>query len=821
MRQIDILVLLFCWTVDQVIFSGGHGSHCECPVDWTYGDIFPTDSIPSEFRVMTGTRNHSTAALACRRLNGTLASIHSQEENDNIIYLMTCCKSSEAWIGISGEATGVVADMTWGDNSPLDYVPAAGTESGVKLDDPDESWCTLTAAAVQPRPLVPPSDWNCIMTGKLEVLDFVILGLHFVITVAVGLWASCRKGRGSARGYFLAGRDMPWWLVGTSLYMSNIGTGSFIGIAGASSAVGIAVICYEFAGLLNIILLGYLFIPVYISSGVYTMPEYLHKRFGGKRLQVYMGVLSLLLFVLAKLSSEIYCGAIIIQETLGWNIYLSALALLAATALYTVLGGLAAVIYTDFLQSVVVIVGATIVAVISMVKVGGYESMKDQYMRSVSANMTDNSTCGRPDPYAFNILRPADDGGYPWPGVLFGCNILSAWYFCTDQVLVQRILAAKDLTHAKAGSVLAALLKTLPMFLMVWPGLVSRILFPETLACASPEACIAACGNPSGCSNIAYPKLIIEILPIGLRGLMLAAMLAALMSSLTSIFNSSSTVFTIDLWKKIRKNASETEQIIVGRLFIIVFLGIAIAWLPMVGNAAGGQLFNYLQSLGSYLASPIIACYLSAVLWKRTTEPFLSQGAFWGLMVGLAFGLARLIASFALPDPPCGEPDDRPEIISKWHFLHYAIFLFGISLIATIVVSLLTEPIPEEKLEGMTWFTRRRGNIIQNVDPETEDGPPQKTHAAVHEFVEETAAGTSSEECLTVEARPTSKLRKAWNLVCGLQEEEDDISEEDKSKMEEKLRNLAVMENPKWKTFVDVSAVMALVFGVFLWGFFS
>ncbi|XP_064644173.1 sodium/mannose cotransporter SLC5A10-like [Lineus longissimus] len=640
--------------------------------------------------------------------------------------------------------------------------------------------------------------------ADLEVGDYVIIGIHFVITVIVGLWPSCRGGRSSAKGYFLAGRAMPWWLVGTSLFMSNIGSSTFIALAGASSSVGIAVICYEYGGLFGVLLLGFLFMPVYISSGVYTMPEYLQKRFGGKRLKIYYAVLSLLLFLFTKLSAEIYAGAVIIKATLGWDVYVSVLALLAATALYTVLGGLAAVIYTDFLQAVVTLISATILAIMSMIRIGGYEAMKNKYMDAVGVNATMNSTCGHPDPYAFNIMRPATDPNYPWPGTVFGASILATLYFCTDQVLAQRILAAKDLTHAKAGSVLAACLKVLPIFIMIWPGLASRVFFPETLACATADDCRAACGNAAGCADVAYPKLVLEILPVGLRGLMLAAMLAALMSSLTSIFNSGGTVFTIDLWTEFRKKASETEQMIVSRLFVLVFVGLAVAWLPLLENTEGGQLVNYLQGVNSYLAPPTLSCYLAAVLWKRTNE----QGAFWGLMVGLILGVVRMIASFALPAPPCGQPDTRPDILAKWHFLHYAVFLFVLSLVVTVVVSLLTEQQKEEELQGLTWLTRNQVNRSTLKDEETE---VEAVLSDLDKTLGDEVKYQPKESC----------ARRSFNFICGVTSEDSKVPDEERKAMEEKMNMLAMSENPKWRKFVNISALFMVAVGVFFVGFFS
>ncbi|XP_013419014.1 sodium/glucose cotransporter 5-like [Lingula anatina] len=680
------------------------------------------------------------------------------------------------------------------------------------------------------------------MEGKyrLEAADYAVIAGHFLLTVGVGIWSTVKSNRGTARGYFLAGRDMSWWLVGLSLYVSNIGSSSFIGLAGAASANGIAVVCYELSGLFCILLLGFFFVPVYISAGVYTMPEYLLKRFGSQRLEVYLAVQNLLLFAFTKLSAEIFAGTVIVKEVLGWDQMLSVLLLMVATALYTVLGGLAAVIYTDALQTFVLLIGAVILAVIAMVRVGGYGAMEAGYMLSVpNATKYLNTSCGLPEPDAFHILREATDPNYPWTGVVFGATVLSSWYFCTDQVLVQRTLSARNTLHAKAGSILAAYLKVLPLFLMVWPGMISRVLFTDDVACSTPEECNRVCGNANGCANIAYPKLVLELMPTGLRGLMLAAMLAALMSSLTSIFNSGSTVFTINVWKKIRKNASEWELMIVGRVFVLVFIGFSVVWLPIVGGAKDGQLFNYLQSIASYLAPPILACFGLGVAWKRINEP----GAFWGMMVGLVLGLARMIADFALPAPPCGLPDSRPWILKDFHYLNYAFALFIVCIIVTITVSMFTKPQPEEELARLTWGTRydcHPSEITTGRDNEGLDVSTTTVATATSGGIETIELSQKSlEEIRSYEEdiihksmdswsiasadvqKPTPTWKKVIYWICGHTPQNENEHVEDHEKADRKLAAMAMEENPKWRRIINVNLIVCLGVGAFLWGFFG
>ncbi|XP_048459003.1 sodium/myo-inositol cotransporter-like, partial [Rhincodon typus] len=440
------------------------------------------------------------------------------------------------------------------------------------------------------------------MFGLMEPADLAVVALYFVLVLCIGFFAMWKSNRSTVSGYFLAGRTMTWIAIGASLFVSNIGSEHFIGLAGSGAASGFAVGAWEFNAVLLLQLLGWVFIPVYIRSGVFTMPQYLSKRYGGNRIKVYFALLFLTLYVFTKLSVDLYAGALFIRASLGWDLYLSIIILIGLTAVLTVTGGLVAVIYTDALQAILMIGGALTLMVVGMVKVGGFEELKRRYMLA-SPNVTSvlasfnlsstNTCCIHPKDDALKMLREPTDEDIPWPGFLFGQTPVSAWYWCADQVIVQRVLAAKNIAHAKGATLMAGFLKLLPMFIIVVPGMISRVLFTDEIICINPEHCMQVCGSRAGCSNIAYPRLVLGILPAGLRGLMMSVMIAALMSDLDSIFNSASTIFTLDIYKHLRKAASSRELMIVGRLFVVFMVAVSIAWVPVIVEMQGGQMYLY------------------------------------------------------------------------------------------------------------------------------------------------------------------------------------------------------------------------------------
>ncbi|XP_008566433.1 PREDICTED: sodium/glucose cotransporter 4 isoform X2 [Galeopterus variegatus] len=643
---------------------------------------------------------------------------------------------------------------------------------------------------------------------SLHAYDIGVVVLYFVFVIALGIWSSIRASQRTIGGYFLAGRSMSWWPIGASLMSSNVGSGLFIGLAGTGAAGGLAVGGFEWNATWVLLALGWIFIPVYIAAGVVTMPEYLKKRFGGQRIQVYMSVLSLILYIFTKISTDIFSGALFIQMALGWNLYLSTVILLVVTAVYTITGGLTAVIYTDALQTVIMVGGALVLMFLGFQEVGWYPGLQQRYRQAIPNITVPNTTCHLPRPDAFHVLRDPVSGDIPWPGLIFGLTVLATWCWCTDQVTVQRSLSAKTLSHAKGGSVLGGYLKILPVFFIVMPGMISRALFPDEVGCVDPDICQRVCGARVGCSNIAYPKLVMALMPTGLRGLMIAVVMAALMSSLTSIFNSSSTLFAIDVWQHFHKKATEQELMVVGRVFVVFLVVISILWIPMVQSSNSGQLFDYIQSITSYLAPPITALFLLAIFCKRVTEP----GAFWGLMFGLGVGFLRMILEFSYPAPACGEVDRRPALLKDFHYLYFALLLCGLTAMVIITVSLCTTPIPEEKLARLTWWTRNC--------PHCESTPGTSERPAGEYPAGGGVAEISSQGWVPPGAPYRSWGKLLWSWFCGLSgAPEQALSPAEKAKLEQKLTSIE--EEPLWRNICNINAVLLLTINIFLWGYFA
>nr|XP_046150521.1 sodium/glucose cotransporter 2 [Oncorhynchus gorbuscha] len=651
-----------------------------------------------------------------------------------------------------------------------------------------------------------------------NLADILVIIGYFILVIGVGVWSMFRTNRGTVGGYFLAGRTMTWWPVGASLFASNIGSGHFVGLAGTGAASGIAVGGFEWNALFIVLLLGWLFVPVYLTAGVITMPQYLKKRFGGTRISLYLSVISLFLYIFTKISVDMFSGAVFIQQALGWNIYVAVIALLSITALYTVTGGLAALMYTDTVQTFVIIAGAFSLTGFAFFEVGGYNALLEKYKLALPSTYQSlepqryniSPQCFTPRDDAFQLLRDPVTGDLPWPGVLFGIAIVGGWYWCTDQVIVQRCLAARSLTHVKAGCIMCGYLKLLPMFLMVFPGMISRVLFPNEVGCVVPEVCKQVCGTEVGCSNIAYPKLVVSVMPNGLRGLMLAVMLAALMSSLASIFNSSSTLFTMDIWTRFRPQARESELMVVGRVWVLVIVAVSICWIPVVQAAQSGQLFDYIQSVTSYLAPPIASVFFLAVFVKRVNE----QGAFWGLMGGLAMGLCRMLPEFWFGSGSCLFPSDCPTLVCGVHYLYFAVLLFFCTSILVLLVSYCTPAIDDIHLHRLVFSLRHSKEERDDLDWK------QEVKGRIARREAEEKSRDKSEDSPVDAEEPKSGICRLIGWFCGVSGAQvPELTEEEVTEASKELPDIS--EKPFWKHVVDANALVMMAVAVFLWGYYA
>ncbi|XP_022246282.1 sodium/glucose cotransporter 4-like isoform X2 [Limulus polyphemus] len=629
-------------------------------------------------------------------------------------------------------------------------------------------------------------------------------------------------------------RQCQWVFLGQQKHALDSGLAG----AGASSGIGMAV--FELNAIFVLLIMGWIFLPVFMAAGVFTMPEYMQRRFGGQRIRIYLSVLYLFLCIFTKISADLYAGAVFIKQAFDWDLYISVVTLLLISAMFTITGGLKAVIMTDFVQTLLIVGGATGLMILSFQKVGGYSQLIHKYLqahpnKSFVGYDINNESCSKvPDDY-MHILREPTDPVVPWPGTIFGLTIISVWHWCFDQVFVQRVLSAKNVSHAKAGCVMAGYLKILPMFLIVFPGMAARILFTDEVACSSPEVCEVICGSRNGCTNIAYSLLVIRLMPTGASGLMLAVMMAALVTSLTSVFNSSSTLFAIDIWNRFRPRATEIEVLVVGRVFIIVHMAISIAWIPIVEQAHGSQLFHYTQSVSSYLSPPVCAIFILALLWERINE----IGAFSGLMAGFILGMARFIMDFFFIPPPCGDgkPDLRPFFVSKIHYLHFAIILFVVSAVTATTVSLLTKPIDKKYLYGLTFGTRRstqvRADINLSIISLSQSGL-QGPHITEEKqdtpiSLETTEMKFSSHKEFQSGPGGTSKSGLPWwkrvvIFMCGvnLNREPTETKSWHLSPQEQIVEaEKFLLERCLWQKVCNVNGIVLFCVGVFLYTFFA
>ncbi len=509
-------------------------------------------------------------------------------------------------------------------------------------------------------------------TFAFSWLDLVVVFLYVVFIVWLGLYLVRRMQ--TADDYFLAGRSLTWWLIGFSLFASNVSSSTLLGLASSAYGTGIAVYNYEWMATLVLIFFVVFILPFYLRTRVYTIPEFLERRFDG-RARLYFSGLLIVLNILVDTAGALYAGALVLKILYPEVPIWMAVGLLGFLAgLYTVAGGLKAVVYTDAVQAVLLLLGALLVAVLSFQAVGSWEVVTQRVpVRDLS------------------IILPADDPVLPWPGLVTGVFLLGFYFWCTNQFMVQRVLGARDLNHGRWGSLFAGLLKLPVLFIMVLPGIFARILYP-------PEQFPMLAAN----TDLIYPTLLFDLLPVGIRGLVITALVAAIMSSVDSTLNSASTLVTMDFIRRFKQRDSHA-LVGTGRWVTAVFMALAILWAPQIVRFP--NLWTYLQAMLAYLSPPVVACFLMGIFWKRATR----GSAFVGLLVGhlaaAVFLVLNLTDRLIIQTGPLTAEQQALVAagVPVLHFLYLPPILLVISKIAIAVASLLQPPPPPEVVKELTW----------------------------------------------------------------------------------------------------------------------
>jgi SSS family solute:Na+ symporter len=494
----------------------------------------------------------------------------------------------------------------------------------------------------------------------LTLPDWLVIGGYFAAVFAVVFWHG-KTNRDNAAEYFLAGRNAGWFVVGASIFASNIGSEHLVGLAGSGAAGAFPVAQFEIIAGFALLLLGWLFVPFYLRSGVFTMPEFLEKRYSGAA-RYYLAAISIVGYVLTKISVTIAAGGIVFEALIGIDFWTGAFLIVIATGIYTVIGGMRAVLYADMAQMFVMIGGAVAVTIIGLIQVGGWGELR--------------ATAG---PQFLDMWRSASDPDFPWTGIVFGAPVLAVWYWCTDQFIVQRTLSAASIDEARRATIFAALLKQTPLFIFVLPGVIAFALAQKGIL-------------ELGDADQALPALIANLLPVGVRGLVVAGLLAALMSSLSSVFNSCATLITMDVYQRLAPHHSEKRLVVVGQAATVVMVLLGLAWIPLM-DVISGQLYVYLQSVQAYISPPIAAVFLIGILWRRAN----SAGALAALGTGFVLGIVRLVLELNR-----ASLDGIAASIADINFLHFAVLLFLSSSAILVFVSLWTRSPARERVSALT-----------------------------------------------------------------------------------------------------------------------
>ena len=531
---------------------------------------------------------------------------------------------------------------------------------------------------------------------SLNAIDWVVIIGYFAIIAGVAIWSS--RGQNTSSDFFLGGRNIGWFAIGGSLFASNVGSEHIVGLAGSGANTGLSLAHWELHAWV-LLMLGWVFVPYYYTSKVFTMPEFLEKRFSPTARWI-LSIISLAAYVLTKVSVTVYAGALVFNVLfpdfhMGSldAFWCGALLTIILTGLYSVFGGLRAVLYTDACQAIILLLGSIFILYFGLSKLdGGWSGLRD-------------FTATHASQYA--LWHPLSDKDFPWLAICIASPIIGIWYWCTDQYIVQRTLAAKNLTIARRGTIWGAALKVMPVMIFLIPGLIGAAL--------NAQGVIHLPVKGTGIDgDRVFPTLVTQLLPPGLRGLVIAGLLAALMSSLSSLFNSSAALFTVDIYQKLKKGASEKELVYVGKIATTVVVVCGLIWIPIMKQVAqgGGGLYDYLQNVQSFLAPAITATFLLGIFWSRIN----AKGAVWGLSVGFILGMGKLtIQTFYGPGKL-----ENPAILYKIgaYNAYYACgILFLATAIVLVVVSLMTKAQDPEQIKGLTFSSINKEEVRASIHP--------------------------------------------------------------------------------------------------------
>ena len=527
----------------------------------------------------------------------------------------------------------------------------------------------------------------------MALLDWIVIGVFCCALIGIVLWVVSQKNDNSA-DYFLGGKDATWIAIGASIFASNIGSEHLIGLAGAGASSGMAMAHWEIQGWM-ILILGWVFVPFYTRSMVYTMPEFLERRYNTQS-RTILSVISLISYVLTKVAVTVYAGGLVFQQVFGieelWGIdffWIAAIGLVLITALYTIFGGMKSVLYTSVLQTPILLLGSLIILVLGMKALGSW----DQMLQLCDVKPNYDGATGT----MIHLMRSNSDPQYPWLGALIGSAVIGFWYWCTDQYIVQRVLSGKDEKEARRGTIFGAYLKLLPVFLFLIPGMIAFALHQKYIGDGGFLPMLAD-GTPN--ADAAFPTLVAKILPAGVKGLVVCGILAALMSSLASLFNSSAMLFTIDFWKRLKPQTSEKSLVRIGQTATVVIVILGILWIPIM-RSVGNVLYNYLQDVQSVLAPGIAAAFLLGICWKRAS----AKGGMWGLLSGIIIGLTRLGAKVYYSNATDAADNWFKAVFYDFNWLFFCGVMLVVCCLIVIIVSLVTEAPDEKKIQGLVFGT--------------------------------------------------------------------------------------------------------------------